>query len=203
MYNTEVPPALVPGGNIHQKSVIHYSVVAVSVLYLAPAIGVFCAVVVPSVAEYLNAHKCHITGQKDSCAHSESIPMHRHNVAILQFSSSIVSPDLCCNSYSSCELNGWIPQSLPIPALSPFLPCPTLTWQKCSSYESQKNHQYLHCQNYLSVIHCCSCGMWPVGRWEVLQSYRPLIRLQGHCLCGKGLFSFISKLLKRKYLLLV
>ena len=89
MYNTEVPPALVPGGYIHQKSVIHYSVVAVTVSYLTPAVGVFCAVVVPPVAEYLNAHECHITGQKDSCAQSESIPMHRHNIANLQFSSSM------------------------------------------------------------------------------------------------------------------
>ena len=127
MYNTEVPPALVPGGDIHQKSVIHYSVVGVSVLYLTPAVGVFCAVVVPLVAEYLTALKCQITGQKDSCAQSESIPMLKHNVANIQFSSGIVSPDLCCNSYYSCELSGWTTQSLLIPALSPFLPSPTLT----------------------------------------------------------------------------
>ena len=39
--------------DIHQKSVIHYFVVGVSVSYLAPAVSA-CAAVVPPVAEYLS-----------------------------------------------------------------------------------------------------------------------------------------------------
>ena len=51
MYKAVVPPSLVPGGDIHQESVIHYSVVGVSVLYLTPAVSTSRAVVFPPVAE--------------------------------------------------------------------------------------------------------------------------------------------------------
>ena len=53
MYSTEVPPSFVPGGDIHQKSVIHYSVVGVSVSYLTLAVRGTGAVVVPPVVDNL------------------------------------------------------------------------------------------------------------------------------------------------------
>ena len=123
MYSTVVPPSLVPGGDIHQKSAIHYSVVGVSVLYLTPAVKGPHAVVVPPVAEFVIALRtfCHITGQKDSCAQSENIIFRHFKV---QFSSSIVSLDPHCNSCCSCELCGWYPTITPSPSysISIFLP---------------------------------------------------------------------------------
>ena len=93
MYFTVVPPSLVPGSDIHQKSVIHYSVVGVSVLYLTPAVS---AVVVPRVADNLATpvKSCHITGQQDSSSQSESTSFCK--LVKIQFSSSTVSPDYMC-----------------------------------------------------------------------------------------------------------
>ena len=51
MYKAVVPPSLVPGSDIHQKSAIHYSVVGVSVSYLTPAMSASRAVVFPPVAD--------------------------------------------------------------------------------------------------------------------------------------------------------
>ena len=128
MYKAVVPPSLVRGGDIHQKSVNHYSVVGVSVLYLTSAISASCAVVFPLVAEYLATLRksCHITGQKDSCAQSESIPFCRHIIIKVQFSSSTESSDPHLSSCYSCELCGShttitpYPSSLSLPTLPHF-----------------------------------------------------------------------------------
>ena len=108
LYKAVVPPSLVPGGDIHQKSVIHYSVVGVSVSYLTPAMSASRAVVFPLVADQLVTLRkfCHITDQKDSCAQSESISLCKYIVSKVQFSSCIVSSDPHLNSYYSCELCG-------------------------------------------------------------------------------------------------
>ena len=55
MYSTIVPPSLVPGDDIHQKCVIHYSVVGVSISYLTPDVTDSWAIVVPPVADCLTA----------------------------------------------------------------------------------------------------------------------------------------------------
>ena len=120
MYTTVVPPSLVPGSDIHQKSVIHYSVVGVSISYLTP-VRASCALVVPPVAEYFTALRksCHITGQKDSCAQSERIPSN------LQFSSSIVNTDPHCKNCFSCEVCEWyltVTTQLPLSSQSPSSP---------------------------------------------------------------------------------
>ena len=49
-YKAVVPPSLVQGSDIHQKSVFHYSVVGISVLYLIPSLSVSCEAVEPPVA---------------------------------------------------------------------------------------------------------------------------------------------------------
>ena len=130
IYKAVVPPSLVPGGDIHQKSVFHYSVVGVSVSYLTPAMSSFRAVVFPPVADYLATLRksCHITDQKDSCAQSESISLCKHVVSKVQFSSSTVSSDPHLSSCYSCELYGsyttitpYFQLSLPS-SLAPLLP---------------------------------------------------------------------------------
>ena len=127
MYKTVVPPSMIPGSDIHQKSVTHYSVVGVTISYRAPAISASRAVVFPLVTEYLATLRksCHITGQKVSCSQSESISSCKHIVIKVQFSSSIVGPDPHCNSCYSCELNGWYPTITPFPSslsLPPYQP---------------------------------------------------------------------------------
>ena len=126
IYKAVVPPSLVPGSDVHQKSVIHYSVVGVSVSYLTPAMSASRAVVVPLVAEYSDTLRksCHITDQKDSCAQSESISLCKHIVIKVQFSISTVSSDPHLNSCYSCELCGWSPQSLLISSSLSLPPLP-------------------------------------------------------------------------------
>ena len=103
LYSTVVPPSLVQGSEIHQKSVFHCSVVGISVLYLTNAVRASCTVVVPLVVDNLTGLRkaCHITGQKDSCAQSKRIS------SKVQFSSSIVSADTHLNSCYSCKLYIW------------------------------------------------------------------------------------------------
>ena len=66
---TGVRPSLVLGSDINQKSVFHYSVIGVSVLYVLPIMCVSCEAVEPPVSNHLIPiwKSCHMTGQKDSC----------------------------------------------------------------------------------------------------------------------------------------
>ena len=140
MYSTEVPLLSVPGYDVHQKSVIHCSVVGVSSSYLTPTVKVSIAAVVPPVADYLIAisQSCHIAGQKDSCANNDIIPT---------FSSSTINPDLRCDNCDSCELCGWYPTIHPHPSSLPFSLADPLTWLKTCYYKAQSNNQHLHCYN--------------------------------------------------------
>ena len=52
-YKTGVCPSLVLGSDINQKSVFHYSVIRVSVLYVIPIMCVSCEAVEPAVSNHL------------------------------------------------------------------------------------------------------------------------------------------------------
>ena len=166
MYITVVPPSLVPGGDIHQKSVVHYFVVGVSVLYLTPAVRASCAVVVPPVAEYLTTPKCQITDQKDSCAQSENVIFRHFKV---QFSSSIVSPDPHCNSHYSCELSGSYPTITPFPSslsLPPYQPpLPDRSVAVMSPSRTTSTFIVVTTCSQMPLLSCT----WSVERWESVQ----------------------------------
>ena len=52
LHKAVVPPSLDLGSDIHQKSIIHCSVVGVTIVYLTLPLNASCAVVEPPVADY-------------------------------------------------------------------------------------------------------------------------------------------------------